>query len=93
VLFSAVVSHRSASCCDAGGQRRLADESVAPHAVEELLLRHHTVVVFDEVAQQVEHLRLDVTALPVAPQLETPDVELELGKLEDHRPMMARRST
>ena len=61
-LGGAVVADGLAGGLDPAGERRLADEPVAPHLVEQLGLGHHPVAVRDEVGEHVEHLRLDVDA-------------------------------
>ena len=58
-LRLAVVAERAAGRLDPAGQRRLADESPAPHRVEQLLLGDEPVVVADQLGQDVEHLRFD----------------------------------
>ncbi len=59
-------------------QRRFADEAVAPHVVEQLVLGHHTIAMGDEVDEHVEHLTFDVDRLTPAAQLEPVDVDLEV---------------
>ena len=64
LLPCAVVADGAAGRLDPAGQRRLADEAVAPHVVEQLRLGHDPVTVGDEIGEDVEHLPLDVYRLP-----------------------------
>ena len=88
-LLPPAVAESLAGRLDPARERRLAHEPVAPHVVEQLLLRDHPVGVHDQVAEDVEHLRLDPTGLARLAQLEALGVELEVLELEDHPPMMA----
>ena len=90
-LFPPTVVEDVASGFDTTGQSGLAHEAVSPDVVEQLLLRHRTVAVLDQVPKHVEDLRLDVARLSPPAQFEALRVELELLELEDHPSMMARR--
>ncbi len=57
-LGFAVVAQSAAHRFDAAGQRGLADESAAPHRVEQFLFGHAAFVVAQQLGQDVEHLRL-----------------------------------
>ena len=59
-LAAAVIPERLAHRLDAGGERRLAHETVAPDVVEKLLLADDLTPVLDEVAEHVERLRLEL---------------------------------
>src|SRR5262249_33913981 len=64
---AAVVADSLARRFDAAGERRLADEAIAPNVVEELFLRHDPIALLDQVAEHVEHLRFDVLRFTVLP--------------------------
>jgi hypothetical protein len=54
-----VVTDGAARRLDARRHGRLADEAVAPHVVEQLVLRDDPVAVLDEIGEDAEHLWLD----------------------------------
>jgi len=64
-------------------QRRLADEPITPHVVEQLLLRDNPIAALDEVGQHVEHLRLDRHDSAIAPHLLADKIDFVPGKTED----------
>jgi hypothetical protein len=63
-LLRTVVTDGAARRLDARRQRRLADEPVAPHVVEQLVLRDDPVAVLDEIGEHAEHLWLDRHGAP-----------------------------
>ena len=65
-LQAPVVADHLAHRLDLRRQRRLADEAVAPDAVEQLLLAHHLAAPLHEVAEEIERLRLDADLVAVA---------------------------
>jgi hypothetical protein len=67
-LRFAVVAQRPSSRLDPARQRRLADESAAPHRVEQLLFGDAAFAVDDQLRQDVEHLRLDADDLVTVTQ-------------------------
>src|SRR5690606_14696575 len=69
---------------DAAGEGRLADEAVAPHLVEQLLLGHDAIPVGDEVPEDVEDLGLERDHLTAGPQLERVGIELVGAEAPDH---------
>ena len=70
---------------DPAGQRRFADEPVAPDLVQQLVLRDHPRPVGQQVGEHVEHLALDVHRDAAAAQLEPIDVDLEVREQVAHR--------
>ena len=58
-----VVADGAARGLEPAGERRLADEAVAPDVVEQLLLGDHAVTVLDEVGEEIEHPGLDANPL------------------------------
>ncbi len=74
-LLGAVVADGLASGFDAGGQRRVAHESVTPNAVEELFLQNDLAPILDETDQQVEDLRFDMDFGSIAPDHDSGQVE------------------
>ncbi len=67
-LAGTAVADGQAGSSQRGGERALADEPVAPHQVEQLVLGHHTIAVLDEMTQQVQCPRLDVDRYARTPQ-------------------------
>jgi len=83
-LTRPVVVDRLADRFDACGQSRLADEAIAPHFVEQLLLAHDAAAPLHEAGEHVEGLRFELDFLPVAPQHDAGQVELAVGKPQYH---------
>ncbi len=83
-LTLAVVTDRAARGLDAGRERGLADEPVAPDVVEELFFGDHPLAVDDEVGEDVEHLWFDGDRNPAPAQLEERRVELDVTEAVDH---------
>jgi hypothetical protein len=79
-LLLTVVADRSPRLFESARQRRLTDEAIAPHGVEQFGLGDEPVAVGDQVNEHVEHLRLDVDDLAAAPEHEL--VEVQLAVLE-----------
>ena len=75
-LRRTVVADRLPGSLDPGRQRRLADEAVTPHCVEQLLLAHHRATPLDQAAEEIEHLRLEPHLPPLATQHNPADVQL-----------------
>jgi hypothetical protein len=84
-LHLAVVAERLPGRLDTAGQRRLRDEAIPPHLVEQLLLGHDAVAVTHQMHEHVEHLRLDLHRLARPAQLEHIGVELAVLELIPHR--------
>ena len=70
-----VIVDGATGCFDPARQRRLADEAVPPHVVEQFGLGHDAVTVGDEVGEHVEDLALDVHGLPGPFEPEALEVE------------------
>src|SRR5690606_37921373 len=83
-LAVAVVADGTARRLDARGERRCADEAIAPDLVEQLLLAHRPVAVGDQVREDPEDLRLDRNPLAAATELPAVGVELVAREREDH---------
>lgn len=60
------------------GERRLADEAVSPHFVEEFVLRYHPVPVLDQMAQQIQGPGLHMDRLTGPAEQMPGHVELEI---------------
>ena len=84
VLADAVVTQHPPGGLDPAGQRRLADEAVAPDGVEQLGLGDDPRAVRDEVAQHVEDLGLHVLGLPTALEQEPVGVEDDVPERVPH---------
>ena len=76
-LAGPVVTDRPARRLDSAGERRLADEAIAPHVVEQLRLGDDPISVSDEVSEHVEDLPLDVHGLTGPFEPEALEVESE----------------
>ena len=68
-LRLAVVADSLPDLLDAGGERRLRHEAIAPHGVQQLVLGHHPVTVRDQVREDVEHHGFDIDGPFTGPQL------------------------
>ena len=79
-----VIAHRPPGRLDPRRQRGLADEAVAPHVVEQVVLGDHSVAVLDEEREHAEDLRLHGNGRAGAPQLEPVGVEVECSEGIDH---------
>jgi hypothetical protein len=90
-LVASAVTHRLAELLDPRRQRRLRHELMAPDGVQELGLGDHTVPVFDQMGEHVEHLRLDVHELATARQLVAGRVEQVVAKTVPHRQIVTGR--
>jgi hypothetical protein len=89
-LAAAVVGDRLAHRLDARGERRLGDEAVAPHLVEQLLLADHASPPLHEIRQQVERLRFELDLLAVAAQHDPLEIELAVREAKDHAHIVLR---
>ena len=88
-LLLPVVADGSPGRLDAGRERRLADEAVAPDVVEQLVLGDDAVAVLDQVGEHAEHLRLDRHRRAGATQLEQVGVEVESSEgVDQGRPVV-----
>jgi hypothetical protein len=85
-LLLPVVAHRPPGVLDLGRQRRLADEAIAPHVVEQLLLRDDAITMYDEIGQHIDDERLELDDLAVAGQLVAFWIQLEPGPGVPHGP-------
>ena len=91
-LHRAVIAERLSQCLDARVQGSRSDEPVAPHVLDQLLRRHETIVMLDQVAEHRVHLRLQVLRLAATTKLVAFRVEGELSELVNHRSRSLRRS-
>jgi hypothetical protein len=83
-LTAAIVANRSTSRLDAGGEGRLADETVTPDVVEELLLGDDPIPVLDKVGEHVEDLWLDRNGHTRPAELVAGEVQLVAVECVDH---------
>jgi hypothetical protein len=84
-LLGAVVTDSTPCRLDPRRQRRFADEAIAPHVVEQLVLRDDTIPMLDEVGEDAEDLRLHGDGSAGAAQLEHVGVEVECSERVDQR--------
>ena len=85
-LFLAVVADRVSGGVDAAVQRRVRDDSSSPHQRNEIVPADHAIAVFQQVNQQVEHLRLHRHQVGATAQLATIGVEDVVIEFEFHLP-------
>jgi hypothetical protein len=88
-LITSAVTDSLAELLDPGGQRRLRDELVPPHDIQQLGLGDHTVSVLDQMSEDVEHLRLDVHQFAATPQLVAGCVQHTALEPVPHRQIVA----
>ena len=60
------------------------DDAAVPDGLDEVVLADDAVPIFDQVDQQVEHLRLDANHLAGPGQLTQPRIQHVLGKVKLH---------
>ena len=89
VLAGGVIVERLPRRGDASWEHRLAHELPGPEMLEQLVLGDDAVATLDEVAQDVEDLRLELHEPRTSPQLEEIRVELEVADAVDHRAAVA----
>ena len=83
-LILAAVADRLARGVDPARQRGFGDDAAVPHRLDQIVLGDDVVAVFDQVNQEIEHLRLDRHALAAAGQLAKVDIEHMVGKVKLH---------
>ena len=83
-LILAAVADRPARGVDPARQRGFGDDAAIPHRLDQIVLGDDMVAVFDQVNQQIEHLRLDRHAFAAAGQLAKVDIEHMVGKVKLH---------
>ena len=83
-LILAAVADRLARGVDPARQRRFGDDAAVPDRLDQIVLGDDVVAVFDQVNQQIEHLRLDRDALAAAGQFAEVDIEHMVGKVKLH---------
>ena len=83
-LILAAVADRPARGVDPARQRGFGDDAAIPHRLDQIVLGDDVVAVFDQVNQQIEHLRLDRHALAAAGQLAKVDIKHMVGKVKLH---------
>ena len=70
---------------DAGGERRVGDDAAVPDMVDDLVLAHHPVAVFDQELEQRESLRLKRNRLRSNAENIAVGIQGEAFKMEDQR--------
>ena len=83
-LILAAVADRLARGVDPARQRGLGDDAAIPHRLDQIVLGDDVVAVFDQVNQEIEHLRLDRHALAAAGQFAKVDIKHMVGKMKLH---------
>ncbi len=74
-LILAAVADRPARGVDPARQGGFGDDAAIPHRLDQIVLGDDVVAVFDQVNQQIEHLRLDRHAFAAAGQLAKVDIK------------------
>jgi hypothetical protein len=74
-LILATVADRPARGVDPARQSGFGDDAAIPHRLDQIILGDDVVAVFDQVNQQVEHLRFDRHAFAASSQLAKADVK------------------
>ena len=83
-MILAAVADRLARGVDPARQRGFGDDAAIPHRLDQIVLGDDVVAVFDQVNQEIEHLRLDRHALAAAGQLAKVDIKHMVGKMKLH---------
>jgi hypothetical protein len=84
LLLLAVVADRISGGVDAAVERRIGHDPAAPHQGDEIVSTDDVIAVFQQVDEQIKHLRLHRNQLAVATQLATIGVEDMIIKAEFH---------
>ena len=92
-LLVAAVAQRAARGVDAGRQRRFRHDTPVPDGVEQLVLGDDTLALADEVADEVEHLRLDRDDRAPATQFAASRIEREILEIKCHNASAATHAT
>ena len=88
VLLTSVVTDGASDLLDSRGQVRLGEKGVAPHAVEQFHLVDDPISMLDEVAQEVERLRLQVHRFAGPTEIATGHIKIEVAESE-HGPSLS----
>ena len=83
-LILAAVADRPACGVDPARQRGFGDDAAIPYRLDQIVLGDDVVAVFDQVNQEIEHLRLDRDAFAAAGQLAKVDIKHMVGKVKLH---------
>ena len=83
-LILAAVADRPARGVDPARQRGFGDDAAIPHRLDQIVLGDDVVAVFDQMNQEIEHLRLDRHALAAAGQLAKVDIKHMVGEMKLH---------
>ena len=83
-LILAAVADRLARGIDPARQGGLGDDAAVPDRLDQIVLADDVVAIFDQVNQQIEHLRLDRHALAAAGQFAKVDIKHMVGKEKLH---------
>ncbi len=89
-LRCAVVADRRTGGSDTRGQRAVGHEAITPDGVEDLRARHHTISMFEQIGEYLEHLRLDGYARAIDAQLVRGRIELDPVESVSHRTSIPR---
>ena len=85
LLPFAVVADGLPCGIDSGAQCGIRNDALAPYDCEKRLLTYDMIAIFDQVQDQIEHLRLDAHNIPRAPQLAALDIHDAITKQQAHR--------
>jgi len=91
VLRCAVVADRPTHLLDTSRQVRLGEKPMAPHAIEQVGLRHHSITVLDEEHEEIERLRFEVHRSAGASDLTACRIDLDVVEPVHIRSLTAAR--
>ena len=84
-LLLAVVADGAAGGLDAAGQGGVGDDAPVPHDLDQLVLADEPAGIARQVADELEHLRLDRRQRAGAPELERLQVDLDIPEAQTGR--------
>ena len=84
-LRVAIVAYHLPGRLDPARDRRVRNDPALPDLGDNLVLGHDATAVLDEQSQQSKDLGLNRQGHAVRAQLNAVDIQLEMGKLKDHR--------
>ena len=83
-LILAAIADRLACGVDPARQRGFGNDAAIPYRLDQIVLGDDVVAVFDQMNQEIEHLRLDRHAFAAAGQLAKIDIKHMVGKVKLH---------
>ena len=78
------IANGAAGGLDTAGKGRVRDKAALPNAFEQLVTGDQAIAVFDQIMQQIEHLRFDRANVAAMPQFVDTYVQFTIGKPVNH---------